>query len=188
LNNVVYILGAGFGAPLGIPVMSNFISKAKDALANEPSEYAHFRKVFSAIDRLSVVKNYIEQNLHNIEDILSLMEMGGFVGKRISRRDYIRFIKDVIEYYTPNLSSPPASAKRKPNPQWPTTALSQRGYTDYLFFIVNLYQLTLTQEKTDPGWRFRCTQSAKKDAAYSVITLNYDKILENGIGYILNMF
>ncbi|WP_175406349.1 hypothetical protein [Bacillus sp. FJAT-27264] len=29
MEKVVYILGAGFSAPLGIPVMSNFIMKAK---------------------------------------------------------------------------------------------------------------------------------------------------------------
>jgi hypothetical protein len=30
MKNVVYVLGAGFSAYAGLPVMSNFIEKAKD--------------------------------------------------------------------------------------------------------------------------------------------------------------
>ena len=30
MDNIVYFLGAGFSAPLGVPTMRNFIVKSKD--------------------------------------------------------------------------------------------------------------------------------------------------------------
>jgi hypothetical protein len=53
---------------------------------------------------------------------------------------------------------------------------------------VNLYQLSLTQERQDSGWQFRYFQSQKKEVSYSVISLNYDKVIENGRQYLGEMF
>jgi len=36
LEKVVYLLGAGFSAPLGLPVMSNFLEKSKDIYFADP--------------------------------------------------------------------------------------------------------------------------------------------------------
>jgi len=45
-DHVVYILGAGFSAPLGLPVMANFLEISKDMFASDPETYRDFAKVF----------------------------------------------------------------------------------------------------------------------------------------------
>lgn len=41
-EKVVYILGAGFSAPLGLPVMSNFLVKSKDLYFSDTEKYKRF--------------------------------------------------------------------------------------------------------------------------------------------------
>jgi len=58
MEKVVYLLGAGFSAPLGIPVMSNFLMKSKDVYFANPERFKHFSDVFDMINAMSVSKNY----------------------------------------------------------------------------------------------------------------------------------
>ena len=44
-DKIVYLLGAGFSAPLGLPLVSNFISKSKDLYFEQPGKYSHFLEV-----------------------------------------------------------------------------------------------------------------------------------------------
>jgi hypothetical protein len=53
MNNVVYLLGAGFSAPLGLPVMSNFLDRSKDMYFADNATYAHFLPVFETINVLT---------------------------------------------------------------------------------------------------------------------------------------
>jgi hypothetical protein len=100
MTKVVYLVGAGFSAPLGLPVMRNFVVKSKDMLALNAKEFAHFEKVFALIKDMSAVKNYYSADLFNIEEILSILEMSERVGRRSTKR-FRRYIVDVITFYTP---------------------------------------------------------------------------------------
>jgi len=75
MDKVVYLLGAGFSAPLGLPVVSNFRVKSYELFARDPTKFAHFQEVFDRINELSRIKNFYDANLFNIEEILSLLEM-----------------------------------------------------------------------------------------------------------------
>ena len=80
MERVVYLLGAGFSAPLGLPVMSNFLMKSKDMYSEDPDRYSHFKKVFDRIREMSVCKNYYKADLFNIEEVLSILEISGSSG------------------------------------------------------------------------------------------------------------
>ncbi len=69
MDKVVYITGAGFSAPLGLPVMSNFLLKAKDMYAVNSKKYAHFQEVFEQLDGMARIKHYFSSDLFNIEEI-----------------------------------------------------------------------------------------------------------------------
>ncbi len=84
MENVVYLLGAGFSAPLGLPVMSNFLEKAKDLYFSDEIKYKSFFKVLDKIKDLSIIKNYYHADLLNIEEILSILEMQQFLAKKNS--------------------------------------------------------------------------------------------------------
>jgi len=49
MENVFYILGAGFSAPLSLPVMSNFLMKSKDMYFSDPERLQHFQEIFNII-------------------------------------------------------------------------------------------------------------------------------------------
>lgn len=103
MNRVVYFLGAGFSASLGLPVMSDFLMRSKDMYALDPDRYEHFQDVFKTIERLSISKNYYETDLFNIEEILSILEMRELLGEEEVRSLFIKYIIDVIEHYTPSI-------------------------------------------------------------------------------------
>jgi len=44
MENVVYILGAGFSAPLSLAVISNFLMKSKDMYFSDPERFQHFQR------------------------------------------------------------------------------------------------------------------------------------------------
>ena len=96
MENVVYLLGAGFSAPLGLPVMSNFLEKAKDIYFADSNNYRHFSKIFEFIDKMSYAKNYYACDLTNIEEILSILEMQQQLGSKGLRKSFVDFITDGI--------------------------------------------------------------------------------------------
>ena len=55
-SRILYVFGAGFSAPLGLPVMSNFLSRSKDLYFRDRERFAGFQKVYDAIAELSGIK------------------------------------------------------------------------------------------------------------------------------------
>ena len=49
MENVVYLLGAEFSAPLGLPVMKDFLLKSKDLYFQNRDEYGHFVEVIEEV-------------------------------------------------------------------------------------------------------------------------------------------
>src|SRR5437899_2255848 len=100
MERIVYLLGAGFSAPLGLPVMRNFRLKSQDMYLADSDKYGHFKEVFDTIRDMSIIKNYYDANLFNIEDILSILEMGEYLEGGSLKEVFLRYIKDVIAFYT----------------------------------------------------------------------------------------
>jgi len=171
-DHVVYILGAGFSAPLGIPVMSNFIEKSKDLYASGAEQFKFFADVYKKIDSFNNCKNYYSADLFNIEEIMSLWEMESFASKSKSGNRkfslFQSFIKEVIE----------STMKECPiqiNHFYPGGNLSLSDiWFKYFGFVLQLWNAFLTT--VSPGnFKFHCQRSHHK---YSVLSLNYDCVLE----------
>jgi len=82
MSEIVLILGAGASADAGGPLMSDFISKARDFLRkNQGDEYVEdFTRVFEAIAKLQKVHSKSDLDLHNIEEIFGAFEMARMIG------------------------------------------------------------------------------------------------------------
>ena len=89
METITYILGAGFSAPIGLPVTNNFLIKSKDLYFTDHNKYDYFKSVFNTIEELSVCKNYFNADLFNIEEILSILEMGSFLDGKKMKKDFI---------------------------------------------------------------------------------------------------
>lgn len=186
MEKVVYFIGAGFSAPLGLPVMNNFLVKSKDMFSIYPNEYKHFRDVFDTIQEMSVAKNYYETDLFNIEEILSILEMEDYLqeNKRKRTKTFQKYLADVIEYYTPKIDKYPDTL---PGNYWDYMFGKDEKFKIYGFFLANILNLHVKEDGFKAGGKFVRTLNLSRitnpEAIYSIITLNYDMIFENIIQF-----
>src|SRR5882762_5846269 len=97
-EHVVYLLGAGFSAPLGLPVMANFVSKSKDQFSAAPERFKDFGKVFELFEKLAKVKSFYHSDLSNIEEVLSILSIGEIGAEGGDKPRFIKYLGDVIQY------------------------------------------------------------------------------------------
>jgi hypothetical protein len=176
MNRVVYILGAGFSAPLGIPAVRNFLEKSKDLYFTDEMKYAHFSDIFRTIDELSKCKNYYSIDLFNIEDILSLLEMRSSLDNDEKiRKNFVRFVVDVVQAYTPDMKLD------LPGGSWINNVFGNSQLAHYSLFVSAIFGRAFVMRSLPVGQNhYNSTSRSTKTAypEYSVITLNYDTVLE----------
>lgn len=214
MDNVVYILGAGFSAPLGLPVISNFISKAHDIFQDHRDLYPNFEDVFKSIkNRLASIALVYKADLDNIEEVLSILEMERLAGEISSKEtsDFNKFIIDVIKYFTPAFVGPETvkvnskyiceSAKYLRENDFQDDLFSNYQYRNYGNFVLKLFNTHLSvtgieteeddlkqqQDKVFKSFKVELEKMTEVQAKYSVISLNYDLVLENLAGYYSSM-
>lgn len=175
MQNVVYVIGAGFSAPLGLPLISDFIVKAKDQFFSDPDRYSHFQEVFDRISALAVTKNYFAADLFDIEEVLSILEMGDTFSGTFSKEAFTRFLADVIAYYTPDWTGASRSHVNWVGSAFGGTPLA----ANYGFFLADLCGIQLSRSEAQGGQIFTCSAVPEPTNRYGVITLNYDRVLEN---------
>jgi SIR2-like protein len=178
MHRITYLLGAGFSAPLGIPVMANFLERAKDQFYGDKQRFAHFEGILDTIARMHVANSYYRTDLFNIEEILSILEMQRHVTPRMGDfrlEGFTRFISDVISYHTPVL--PPLVEGN----EWLGELFGQGPWRDYGPFVLAILGYSTTRKTFDSNTS-RATYSvapqANSQTSYSVVTLNYDTVLE----------
>ncbi|MGE0910490.1 hypothetical protein ACQGRJ_09880 [Bacillus atrophaeus] len=185
MEKIVYVLGAGFSAPLGLPVMSNFILRAKDIYFSNEERYKHFKEVFDLLNNMSVIKNFFNTDLYNIEEILSILEMNEYINENGEFERFKKFIVDVIEFTTPKYELMDNLIIN-----WQKTILGNTEINRfYGTFISNLagLKLTLDGQKPTHNKEFIWTKAFDK-VEYSIVSFNYDLVIENYFEYINDNF
>jgi hypothetical protein len=167
-QNIVFFIGAGFSAPFGLPIMSNFINKARDLYFSDTSKYSDIGNTLELIEKYSVVKNYMHIDLHNIEDLLSISYMESLLKNTELMKHINDFIKIVIESYTDGVTN---------------------GVVNFTQYISNLnVQMGTRSFRTvaDKGEIREFVPSGRlfDNSRFSVITLNYDLLIENALAHL----
>src|SRR5262249_27498309 len=122
--------------------------------------------------KMSVCKNYYEANLFNIEEVLSILEMQNSLEGREENKEFAEFILDVIRFYTPPILLP----KREKLPgNWYDSLFADKRIGHHLKFVASLFRLDFAKLHNKP-FSFMPAKAPTTD--YSVITLNYDCVLE----------
>ena len=177
MERVVYLLGAGFSAPLGIPVVGNFLQRSKDLYFENPVKWAHFKSVFDTIRELAVCKNYYSIDLFNIEDILSLLEMRSrLADEQEATTLLVRYIADVIKASTPAISGSTEGQN------WAKTVFGSEPWNYYGPFIASFLDhgfRKVTERKGPNSIEYDAAEFGRGATAYAVITLNYDTVFES---------
>jgi hypothetical protein len=186
MERITYILGAGFSAPAGLPLMNNFILKAKDVYYKDPSKFNYFTRIFNKIEELAKIKNFFKSDLFDIEEVLSLFETEAILYRNTKfRTEFIRFISDVIEFYTfDNLEIKPIKDKSFHGHILGNNQIKK----NYASFVCNIAGLKISKLRDADPYNFEINRISDSDKKYSIITLNYDTILENCLDSIINIY
>lgn len=176
MYKIVYVLGAGFSAPLGLPVMNNFIEKSQEIYSNGDQKYNYFKNIFKMRDEISCLKNIMSCNLHNIEEILSILEMGYYVSdNKRTLKQYKNYLKDVVDFYTPRFE-PKNIHENDPQILDKVFRSYMAPISIYYFsFISHLFNITYALQNMQKT----SIDLGNKPREYSIITLNYDMVIEN---------
>lgn len=163
LNNSTYIVGAGFSKYAGLPLMNDFFFKSKDLYAKlSEKDRKTFDKIFEFYKDYSEVKNFMNMDLMNIEELLSIIEMNKFLNNNnYIKQYYTNFLKIVIENYT------------KINDKASDTQSNQIK-KKYVEFIDHVYGF---ESEDTPFGKVR----KPKFLQNGIISLNYDLVLESSI-------
>src|SRR5262249_8947261 len=185
MSHVVYLLGAGFSAPLGLPVMRDFLIKSKDMFAIRPKQYSSFRNIFALINQMGSIQSYYQADLFNIEEILSILEMDEQIAGKRSRR-FARFIADVVSFYTP--PDPIADVARFPG-NWHERPISENmEWLPYFYFAASLLRIRMRQQLSHDSRTFPVNPDDSNPNVYSIVTLNYDLVFEKLLEYLTSFF
>ncbi len=179
MEKIVYILGAGFSAPLGLPVMRNFLEKSKDQYFAFPEKYAHFKSIFEReLKQVHIASDHYQTNVFNIEDILSILEFRARLddseegAKRLG--DFVKYLKDVITFYTPI-----ADLWSNPNHLFPESKWNE--YIRFVAAVMNcsFYDARRSGASENDSPSHLVSDLSQIKCQYSIITFNYDLILES---------
>jgi len=166
----VYIIGAGFSRYANLPLMSDFYFKSKDIyfkLQNE-SDKRSFERVFNYFDDYSKVKNIMNADFLNIEELLSIIEMDSYINnKKGIYKDYINYLEKVID-----LSSP-----IKLNKDGVYLIDNDKNIEIYTQFIMKAFDITFPLD-TNRAIQYYDRIPTNDNG---IISLNYDLILEKAI-------
>lgn len=174
MKEVIYFLGAGFSAPAGLPVISNFLFQAKNQFARDHERFKHFSRTFEYIDSLAKAKNFLSVDLFNIEEIFSIASTHALLGEDPEFLE--KFIKDVISFHTPEFFADCDLADRKKVGQ--LLLSKQEVECLYLRFIGCAMGLYFSKDSGS-------IQKVKKPSTnYKFITLNYDLLIERAVDFL----
>lgn len=197
VEKVVYLLGAGFSAPANLPVMKDFLSRSKELLNQEPQRFAHFKAVLETIKEMHYTKSYYHADLHNVEEVLSILVMQDAVSNDNRSAKFERYIEDVVTACTPEIPevrAPELGPKGEPKRGylWKLLRPPDSVMPGYYHFVANLLSLRFDWYPGEYGTSVReCFPYSRADkcqADYSVVTLNYDLLIENSIAYVRDNF
>jgi len=103
----VFVLGAGFSAHAGAPLVRDFLDKSRELMDNpssglEPFERAHFSEVFRFRREMAQAREKVMIDLDNIEELFGLVEMSQRLGDRTreTRNSTVYMIAKTLELAT----------------------------------------------------------------------------------------
>jgi len=170
----VYVLGSGFSAVANLPMMNNFLDKAKD-IAEETSD-KRLENLLGKIDSLSNIKNHCKIDLFNIEDAFSILMTEDWLKKTRHTEDMRYLIKLVLDKHTPKISN--AINENSLGELGIKNLIKKDNPYQKIFCFLSRVMCLRYKKDLDNKNRIiveRFENNEKND----IITLNYDILLEN---------
>jgi len=170
VRKTVYILGAGFSAPAGIPTMADFISKAKDI------EDDDIKELLKKIRDFSVIKNYCKSDLSNLEEAFSILAADDLISGSDNAELMKSFLEKTVKSCTPEINLIPDKNLHSSEDNWVNYIIKGK-YEKIFHFLSRVMLLKFKKE----GKGEKCLKIERMDwnEHNDIITFNYDTLLEN---------
>lgn len=187
MKKIVYFIGAGFSVPAGLPVISNFLFRARDQYFSHQDKYNYFKGVFNYIDGLSRAKNFTSVDLYNVEEVFSIADTHELLGKGL-KKDLEQFIKDVILFHTPKFEKSHEAFNPKKH-SFEILLGNGNIPRKYISFFASLLDITFEGEGKDT-YSYDDIKAVRGESndEYKIATLNYDNVVENSVDFINSNF
>lgn len=178
----VFILGAGFSASAGAPLVNDFLDVSREIFDNpgqdlDETERKLFGQVFEFKIRVAQSREKFVIDLDNIEQLFGLIEMSHRLERKTDVRDAMVYViaKTLQLAIAKNQRKPvarigPAPGYEKSNPSW-FQSLPHESPTVALPDIYTHFALLLSGKYDVPN----------KSRSNTVITFNYDLILDDAL-------
>ena len=173
-DRILLILGAGVSAPLGIPVMLEFLHKGRDLYFGGEERYHYFEPLLKEIRELDASLKFIRGDLLNIEHILSILEMRSFVRGDGSVLRFKRMVSDIVAHYTPMLAA--SSKGLIPSMIFNPT---ENRWQPYLKFLPHLFNFQVQAEDLPPAIKRAVDFHEPREYSVGLISFNYDLLIES---------
>lgn len=178
-NKNVFILGAGFSAGAGAPVIRDFFDRARELFDNsiarlEEAEYLQFKRVFDFRREMAAARERVTIDLDNIEDLFGLVEMSQRLGgaSRETRDNTVYLIAKTLELTT-KARKRSAVSFDSPKEGQELPECFNRHDGSHSADVYHLFAAMLTGMLDDPAER--------AVRANSVITFNYDLVVDDAL-------
>lgn len=168
----VFILGAGFSRPAGLPLMNDFIHMAKDRYAINNEKFQVVKEVDSLISEYANTSRYLKLDLDNIEELLSIFETKRLV-ENSRNNPFKKLICDLLSELSPKFDSPLVSNTNEVIKSVYENPI-ENGYFSFICSILGLNIEILSPME------IRIARGLIRDDV-SIITFNYDIILESSL-------
>lgn len=180
MQQIRYIIGAGFSAPLGLPTRANFLERAKDMLFRHPDRYGHHHSLVREFDQIAKIGIYCKTDPLDIEEALSVIEMENFAKARRTKKPFLDLISDTVEYYSRALEKieGPVEEEWTANPFGPHTRINLYGVFVASLLGLRLYQQAHESEHLSEPETEYIGDRLPPRSAYGVISTNWDLVLE----------
>lgn len=173
MERIVYILGAGFSQPLGIPTVRNFIERARDMYFERPAIYGHFTNVLEDIQKLSRTSVLFKTALYDLEEVLSILQTEQDMEGKDRTTEFITLINSVVNDTLTKLPDVINSTN-----WYPFVQSAGDLWAPYVCFVANLFRLSIGQQNNRPVVKQIGQDLVGDPYQYDVVSLNYDLILE----------
>lgn len=191
MERIVYILGAGFSAPLKLPVISDFFEKAKELNKQNPRRYKGYKILDKTVRDFSIIKNYCKVDLFNIEQLLSILDMRLFINNEEKlRNEVVDAIAEVIEGSTPDLEfTDRVISTTIDDLREDRIFEGNYRHNGYFAFVSHAHGIKVRvrhiEDKRPTGNRNKKIKNStswetdtNSEVRYDIISLNYDMVLE----------
>ena len=179
MQQIRYIIGAGFSAPLGLPTRANFLERAKDMIFRHPERYEQHHSLIKEFDQISKVGVYCTTDPLDIEEALAIIEMENFAKARRSKKPFIDLIADTVKYYSRALDKieGPVEEEWLSNPFGPHRRINLYGVFATSLLGLRLAQRAHAADRSQPETEYFAEELPQRND-YAVISTNYDLVLE----------